>query len=147
KRYVEESALGGNDLTVVLPKLIDGPVAGGRNMKPGGLQIGLEESERLLADGYHQAAAVMGRIALERLLRSECERLGIAGDGARHVSEFRSAMTKRGCIEPQIARKILRLEDIGNRAAHGHPIAAEEAREIIDGVRSLSVTLTAKEDR
>lgn len=82
----------------------------------------LDQSEHLLANGYHLAAGVIGRAILEEHLRNTCDALGCTVTKRRPtINDFNQALYGVQHYSKIKMKQIEALAAIGNDAAHNEP--------------------------
>jgi hypothetical protein len=79
----------------------------------------LEQSEHLLQEGFHQAAAVLAGSILEDSLRQLCQRNGVTIPLKPKLDSMNSELAKKGVYNVLVQKRITWLADIRNKAAHG----------------------------
>lgn len=90
-----------------------------------------------MKEGDYESAGTKARIELHRLIISACERKRLTVRSGEKLA-FAEALLSKGIIDLSMFRRIRRISEWGNRAAHGHALRAEQVAELIAGVLELS---------
>jgi hypothetical protein len=97
----------------------------------------LTEARALFASGHLTAAAMTSRVELERLLT----KLAMANpEFGRHWLGFQTTaewLCRAGTIGRRARHATLIAADVGNRAAHGHPVTRRDVGAMFNAIESL----------
>jgi len=98
----------------------------------------LEQADQLLAAGQRVPAAVIVRIVLERWIRDEAEKNGIANADSEKASSLNDSLKRVGVFSIPKWRQVQTCLDIGNAAAHGKDdqFSADDIRRALEFVRA-----------
>jgi len=98
----------------------------------------LEQAEYLSSEGYSLAAGVLGRAVLEEHLRSWCHRANCVPTKDRPtLNDFTSELYRAKVINKIVMKQVEAMAAIGNDAAHGKPVTADEVDRLLRDVREF----------
>lgn len=106
----------------------------------------IDQAEELLSKGYHLAAAVLAGAVLEQHLRSLCAKYNVSPLGPngkpKTMEPLNQDLCRAGAYSTLQQKQITHLAGIRNEAAHGNPVAADEAKRLVQEALSLCGKLT-----
>lgn len=142
KRYVDPSRLPGRDATEFLPQLSPAAVEplapiSAVDSPPAKRDL-CRDARELLAAGHVIAAAMTGRVALERWIRSlgkrhHCE----PANGQLGISQRAKSLYSLEIIDSQTYHQVCRITKTANSAAHGRKVSTEQVAELLETVQRL----------
>lgn len=100
----------------------------------------IEQSEVLLAAGYHVPAASLVGAVLEDTLRKLCEKNKVPIPTSTNINRLNSDLSRAGVYDKLVQKRITALADIRNNADHGHfdKFTKADVEDMVKWVRSFS---------
>lgn len=149
RRYIDPTKLAGQDATEFLPIITQSvqaaPSADAANA-PRDPEAFLAEAKQLFQQGHLLAAAMTGRVALERWLQATARRLRLKPHHAKGVSDYAHLLHREAAIDETTHKQIRRYSETANRAAHGQTVSPQKVSELLNGLNDLfSIPLTKGE--
>jgi hypothetical protein len=95
------------------------------------------EADRLCRTGHPRAAGVLARVALERQLRTLCDRYGLEYRKEDTIEPLMQRVYENGCIDLTQLGTIRHLAEIGEKCDHAGNVTSDEVRASIDRLREL----------
>jgi hypothetical protein len=97
----------------------------------------LSDAVELLGLGFHLAAAMLARAALDTHLRDWRAVLGLMPTKRDTWFEHLQQMRQRGIIDKGEVKRLMDLTDIGNRASHNYAVLGVEVEDLVEGVAKM----------
>lgn len=104
----------------------------------------LQQARDLYDGGNFVAAAMTARVEIERQLTKLAMNVPSFGEYWQGIATTASWLYKRRFLRKNTFRLTMEATDIGNRAAHGHPVSKEEVMRMFNSVDSLRHTVRRK---
>ena len=100
----------------------------------------IEQSEVLLAAGYHVPAASLAGAILEDTLRKLCEKHNIPIPSSTKIDRLNADLSRAGGYDNLVQKRITALAEIRNNADHGHfdKFTKSDVEDMVKWVRSFS---------
>ena len=100
----------------------------------------IEQTETLLAAGYHVPAASLGGAILEDTLRKLCERHGVPIPDSSKIDRLNAELARALVYDKLVQKRITAIADIRNNADHGHfdKFRREDVEDMVKWMRSFA---------
>lgn len=97
----------------------------------------IDEADSLCRMGHPRAAGVLAGVALQRQLRTLCERYGLEYRKTDAIGLLAQGLYESGCIDLAQLRSIRHLAEIQGMCGHTGDVTGDEVRESIERLKQL----------
>lgn len=99
----------------------------------------IEQSEVLLASGYHVPAASLAGAVLEDTLRKLCDKHDITVPASTKIDKLNADLARAGVYDKLVQKRIIAIADVRNKADHGHfdQFTKTDVEDMVKWVRSF----------
>ncbi len=100
----------------------------------------IDQTEFLVAEGYHVPAASLAGAVLEDTLRKLCQSLGVPVPEKTKIDRLNAELARAGVYDKLIQKRITALADIRNNADHGHfdKFTPEDVADMVRWIRRFA---------